>query len=56
MNGSLVPVIDSIYSLEDVAAAHQHMASNANIGKILLATKAFESKHGLASGRQDSDL
>ena len=34
--GVLRPVVDSRYSLDDIADAHRHMESNANIGKILL--------------------
>ncbi len=34
--GRLRPVIDSWFSLDDIAEAHRHMASNANVGKILL--------------------
>ena len=34
--GRLRPVIDSRFSLDDIAEAHRHMASNANVGKILL--------------------
>jgi putative PIG3 family NAD(P)H quinone oxidoreductase len=36
VDGSLAPVIDSRYPLERVADAHEHMAANANAGKILL--------------------
>jgi putative PIG3 family NAD(P)H quinone oxidoreductase len=35
-DGSLRPVIDSRYGLDDIADAHTYMASNANVGKILL--------------------
>lgn len=35
-SGDLKPVIDSRYPLDDIAAAHEHMAANANIGKILI--------------------
>jgi NADPH2:quinone reductase len=35
-DGTLAPVIDSRYALADIAAAHGHMAGNANIGKILV--------------------
>jgi NADPH:quinone reductase-like Zn-dependent oxidoreductase len=35
-DGSLVPVIDSRFPIDDIAAAHDHMASNANVGKILI--------------------
>jgi putative PIG3 family NAD(P)H quinone oxidoreductase len=34
--GGLRPVIDSRYSLDDIADAHRRMESNANIGKILI--------------------
>lgn len=34
--GSLRPVIDSRYSLDDIVEAHRHMAANANVGKIVL--------------------
>ena len=34
--GVLRPVVDSRYSLDDIADAHRHMESNANIGKILV--------------------
>ena len=34
--GRVHPVIDSRYPLADIAAAHDHMESNANIGKILI--------------------
>lgn len=35
-DGSLSPVIDSRFSLDEVAAAHEHMEANANAGKIVL--------------------
>ena len=35
-DGTLRPVIDSRYALEDIAEAHKYMATNANIGKILI--------------------
>jgi len=35
-DGTLRPVIDSRYALEDIAEAHNYMATNANIGKILI--------------------
>jgi putative PIG3 family NAD(P)H quinone oxidoreductase len=35
-DGRLIPVIDSVYDLADAPAAHRHMESNANIGKIIL--------------------
>lgn len=34
--GDLVPVVDRRMSLWDVAEAHAHVASNANVGKVLL--------------------
>lgn len=34
--GVLQPVIDRRYPLEEVAAAHEYVASNANVGKVLL--------------------
>ena len=34
--GQLRPVIDSVYALDDIRAAHEHMASNANVGKIVV--------------------
>ena len=37
--GELVPVVDCVYPLTDVAAAHQRMESNQNIGKIILTLK-----------------
>ncbi|TKB46049.1 NAD(P)H-quinone oxidoreductase [Thalassotalea mangrovi] len=35
-DGSLQPVIDSVYSWQDANLAHQRMANNANIGKLVL--------------------
>ena len=35
-DGSLRPVIDSRFALDDIAEAHEYMATNANVGKILL--------------------
>ena len=35
-DGRLITVIDSVYTLERAAEAHRRMASNANIGKIIL--------------------
>ena len=34
--GGLRPVIDSRYPLDQIAEAHRHMESNANVGKILV--------------------
>ena len=35
-DGPLQAVVDTIYDWEDVAAAHRYMASNANVGKIVM--------------------
>jgi putative PIG3 family NAD(P)H quinone oxidoreductase len=35
-DGTLQPVVDTIYDWEEVADAHRYMASNANVGKIVL--------------------
>ena len=35
-SGQLRPVIDSRYDLSDIADAHRYMASNANVGKIMI--------------------
>lgn len=35
-DGRLQPVIDRVYDLQDAPEAHRYMASNANIGKIIL--------------------
>jgi NADPH:quinone reductase-like Zn-dependent oxidoreductase len=35
-SGELQPVIDRRFPLDDVAAAHEHMEADANVGKILL--------------------
>jgi NADPH2:quinone reductase len=35
-DGSLSPVIDSRYRLDDVADAHRRMEANENVGKLLL--------------------
>jgi putative PIG3 family NAD(P)H quinone oxidoreductase len=35
-SGVLRPVIDRVYPLEQVAQAHEHVAANANVGKVLL--------------------
>ena len=34
--GQLKPVIDSVYAFEDIATAHEYMASNGNVGKIVI--------------------
>ncbi len=36
-SGILRPVIDRVYRIDEVAAAHEYVASNANVGKVLLA-------------------
>ena len=35
-NGSLIPIIDSEYSILEIAKAHHYMESNANFGKIIV--------------------
>lgn len=35
-SGALKPVVDRVYPLSEVAAAHGYLASNGNIGKVLL--------------------
>lgn len=35
-NGSLTPIIDSVYSWQQANQAHEKMANNANIGKLVL--------------------
>ncbi len=35
-NGEIVPVIDRVFPLAEAAEAHRYMASNANVGKIIL--------------------
>jgi len=35
-DGNLKPVLDSVFSLEDIAQAHKKMEENTNIGKIVL--------------------
>ena len=39
-NGTLRPVVDSTYPLESIGDAHVHMASNANVGKIVITVAA----------------
>ena len=34
--GRLKPVIDSVYAFSDIASAHEYMASNGNVGKIVI--------------------
>jgi NADPH:quinone reductase-like Zn-dependent oxidoreductase len=35
-SGRLVPVVDSVHSLAEVAAAHRAMESNATFGKLVI--------------------
>lgn len=35
-SGAMKPVVDSVYPIEDIRAAHEYMASNANVGKIVV--------------------
>ncbi|MFA5669233.1 MAG: NAD(P)H-quinone oxidoreductase [Balneolaceae bacterium] len=35
-NGKLIPIIDCVYSFEQIRRAHERMQANANIGKIIL--------------------
>lgn len=35
-SGALQPVVDTVFALEQAAAAHRHMEANANFGKIIL--------------------
>ena len=37
VDGTLVPLVDRVFSFEDVAAAHARMEANQNVGKIVLA-------------------
>ena len=39
-SGAVHPVIDSRFGLDDIAAAHERMESNANVGKILVDVQA----------------
>jgi putative PIG3 family NAD(P)H quinone oxidoreductase len=34
--GQLMPVIDSVYAFANIASAHEYMASNGNVGKIVI--------------------
>jgi len=36
LDGTIQPIIDSVYPIEQANEAHQHMAENKNIGKIIL--------------------
>lgn len=35
-NNMLRPIVDSVFSLDDIQQAHEHMESNKNIGKIII--------------------
>jgi NADPH2:quinone reductase len=37
-NGSIKPIIDRVFELDEVASAHDHMQSGAHMGKIILRT------------------
>jgi putative PIG3 family NAD(P)H quinone oxidoreductase len=39
-SGRLRPVVDRVYSIDEVASAHEYMATNANFGKIVLTVGA----------------
>jgi len=41
-SGRYQPVIDSVFKLDDVAAAHRHMASNTQKGKIVVEVRSDE--------------
>ena len=36
VDGSLRPIVDRVYHVEDVAAAHRYVESNDSIGKVIL--------------------
>lgn len=38
-DGTIEPIIDSVYPIQEANQAHQHMAENKNIGKIILKVK-----------------
>lgn len=46
LDGTIQPVIDSVYPIEQVEAAHRYMAENRNIGKIILAVSQGEKLWG----------
>jgi NADPH:quinone reductase-like Zn-dependent oxidoreductase len=35
-DGTLLPVIDTVFSIEEISAAHNYMEENRNFGKIVL--------------------
>lgn len=39
LNGTIQPIIDSVYPIEQANEAHQHMAADKNIGKIILTVR-----------------
>ncbi|MFQ5577412.1 MAG: NAD(P)H-quinone oxidoreductase, partial [Anaerolineae bacterium] len=39
LNGTIQPIIDSVYSIEQAAEAHRRMAANLNVGKIVLTVR-----------------
>lgn len=36
-NGKVIPVVERVYPLHEIARAHEHMAENTNFGKLILA-------------------
>jgi putative PIG3 family NAD(P)H quinone oxidoreductase len=44
-DGTLRPLVDRVFSLENAADAHRYMESNANVGKIVLKVHAAEPRH-----------
>jgi NADPH:quinone reductase-like Zn-dependent oxidoreductase len=34
--GVVRPVVDSVFSLQEIAAAHRHLESNATFGKVVI--------------------
>ncbi|MEN9774391.1 MAG: hypothetical protein RL322_1461 [Pseudomonadota bacterium] len=39
--GEIQPVVDSVYELQEIAAAHAHMRSNRQVGKIVLSVESL---------------
>ena len=39
-DGTISPVIDTVFTLEKAATAHQYIADRKNIGKVLLSTES----------------
>lgn len=37
-DGSLLPVVDTTFALDDLPAAHEYMASDQQVGKIVIVT------------------